>query len=86
MRLYTFIYFLGEDLEKVKESLGDHITYWRKRKKELEFFRNGPFADKSGGLIIFSSSGFYEAEKLVNNDPLITEKVLKNYWLKEWIS
>lgn len=83
MKLYVFIYFLGDDIERTKQFLGKHIKYWKNHK--FAYFRNGPFADKSGGLIIFSTHDMEEAKEVVIQDPLLQGNAIKQYWLKEWI-
>jgi uncharacterized protein YciI len=83
MKLFIFIYFLNDDIERTKQFLGQHIQYWKNHK--FEYFRNGPFTDKSGGLIIFSTQGLEEAKEIVAQDPLLMGNAIKQYWLKEWI-
>jgi len=84
MKLFSFIYFLDEDVEKTKQFLGRHVKYWKS--KNFSYFKNGPFADKSGGLIIFSAPDHSQAQETVGDDPLLQGKAIKQYWLKEWIS
>ena len=84
MKTYIFIYFLEEDIEKVRKSLGQHVKYWKNQ--EFDYYKNGPFTDKSGGLIIFSSDSHEKAEEIISKDPLLKEKAIKQYWLKEWLS
>lgn len=83
MKLFMFVYFLDDDIEKTKKSLGEHITYWKSRK--FDYFKNGPFADKSGGLIIFSSGNYDQAQETVADDPLLQGNAIKQYWVKEWV-
>ena len=78
------MYLLVEDIEQVKSCLGKHVNYWKSL--PLESYTNGPFADKTGGLIIFSAEGLDTAERIVESDPLITENGVQQYWLKEWIA
>jgi len=84
MKLFIFVYLLDEDFEKTKKYLGAHVTYWKSKK--FGYFKNGPFADKSGGLIIFSSVGYEQAEKIVASDPLLLGNAIKQYWFKEWVA
>lgn len=83
MRTYVFMYILGKDADRVKDCLGQHIRYWKNL--ELDHFQNGPFADKSGGMIIFSASSTEQAEKTIAQDPLLKKKTIQHYWLKEWV-
>lgn len=84
MKLFIFVYFLDEDIEKTKKYLGGHVSYWKSQK--YDYFKNGPFADKSGGLIVFSSGNYEQAEKTVAGDPLLLGNAIKQYWLKEWVA
>ena len=80
---YVFFYFMVDDVERIKSTIGPHVAYWKSQ--SFEYYRGGPFTDKSGGLIIFTSENYSEAEDIVRNDPFIKEGALREYWLKEWI-
>lgn len=84
MKTYVFMYILTEEIGVIQKSLGHHIKYWKGL--DLGYYKNGPFADKSGGLIIFSAADEKEAEDIVHKDPLLTEKAVADYWIKEWIA
>lgn len=84
MKTFVFMYILTDEIEVIQKSLGRHISYWKGL--DLAYYKNGPFADKSGGLIIFSAVDIKEAEGVVSKDPLLTEKAVANYWIKEWIA
>lgn len=83
MKKYAFIYFLDEDIDTIRKSLGRHIHYWKGLR--LDYYANGPFADRSGGLILFSSDSLENAEKIIADDPLVAAKAVRQYWLKEWV-
>lgn len=84
MKLFVFMYFLVDDIDQTRKTLGAHVKYWKSRK--FEYYKNGPFADKSGGLIIFSAGSQEQAEETVNNDPLLLGEAVKQHWLKEWVT
>jgi len=84
MKTFVFMYILTDEIEVIQKSLGRHIKYWKSL--DLPYYKNGPFADKSGGLIIFSAADKKEAEDIVSNDPLLNEKAVADYWIKEWIA
>jgi len=84
MKKYVLIYFLAENIDTIRKSLGQHIHYWKNL--ELDYYANGPFADKTGGLIIFSADRLEHAGKIIADDPLLKAKAVKQYWLKEWVS
>lgn len=83
MKKYVFIYFLEGNIDIIRNSLGQHILYWKNLK--LEYYANGPFADKTGGLIIFSADSPEKAGNIVAADPLVRAGAVKQYWLKEWV-
>ena len=84
MKTFVFMYILTDEIEVVKRSLGLHIKYWKGL--DLAYYKNGPFADKSGGLITFSAVDKKEAEDIVSKDPLLIEKAVADYWIKEWVA
>ena len=45
----------------------------------------GPFADRSGGLIIFDSTDIDNATDIIKNDPFTINDLLESKWIKEWI-
>lgn len=83
MKTYIFMYFLVDDVQKIKNTIGPHVKYWKN--EEFNYYRGGPFSDKTGGLIIFTSKSYEEATEIINNDPFIKGDTLKEYLLKEWI-
>ena len=83
MKTFMFMYLLSGEMETVRKSLGAHVKYWKNL--QLEQYRNGPFTDKSGGLILFSVESAARAEAIVAGDPLLTGKAIRKYWLKEWV-
>jgi uncharacterized protein YciI len=61
---------------QIKKLLGRH-----KSKNYL----GGPFADRSGGLIIFEAKDINDANNIINNDPFTMNDVLESRWIKEWM-
>jgi uncharacterized protein len=63
----------------------NHVRHWRQL--GLEGYVGGPFADRSGGLILFEAPGPEEGQSAVESDPFVVEDLLESYWLnwlKEW--
>lgn len=71
------------DAEKNKEVLPRHIEYLDKLEQEGKVFARGPFADGSGGLVVYIADSLEEAVILAENDPHVVEKV-RHLELKEW--
>ncbi|UFJ40902.1 YciI family protein [Brevibacillus humidisoli] len=71
------------DPEKNKEVLPRHIAYLDKLDQQGKVFGRGPFADGSGGLVIYIADTYEEAWQMANHDPHVVEKV-RRLELKEW--
>jgi uncharacterized protein YciI len=69
--------------EKIKQVVQSHIAYWKDL--NLNNSLDGPFADRSGGLITFDAVNLDEATHLVSNDPFIRNNLIEKKWLKEWV-
>ncbi|MGZ6695157.1 MAG: YciI family protein [Solirubrobacteraceae bacterium] len=67
---------------RIRAVAAEHAAYWQGL--ELRRYLGGPFADRSGGLIIFEIDSPDEAEQLVAHDPFLREGLLERRWLKEW--
>ena len=43
------------------------------------------FADRSGGLITFETKDIEEATRIVAGDPFVSENLIEDKWIKEWV-
>ena len=68
---------------KLQTAIPAHIAYWEKMAPEA--FSDGPFRDRTGGLIIFPAEDREAAENICNKDPYIKEDLITEYWVKEWL-
>ena len=81
--MFAYVYFMNQgQVELDRDVVPEHIRYWQTR--SAPDYRGGPFADRSGGLIIFRASSGDAALETVVNDPFQLEGVLGDWWLKEW--
>lgn len=71
------------DPKKNKAVLPRHIEYLNKLDKEGKIFARGPFADGSGGLVVYIADSWEDAVILAENDPHVLEGV-RRLELKEW--
>jgi uncharacterized protein YciI len=69
--------------EKIQQIVPLHVEYWGKYKSKN--YLGGPFADRSGGLIIFEAKDINDANNIINNDPFTMNDVLESRWIKEWM-
>jgi len=85
MKTFVFFYFMKDgQSDSVEETAPEHTTYWQNQ-NPLDY-KGGPFSDFSGGLISFQTENQNYAEKLIFADPFVKKDLLKNMWIKEWIS
>jgi uncharacterized protein YciI len=80
----AYFYFMKSEPERVRTVAPHHAAYWRGL--ALPDYRGGPFADRSGGLILFDSNSAHEAEEVVAGDPFVHERLLERHWVKEWVA
>ncbi|MBZ5753405.1 YciI family protein [Metabacillus rhizolycopersici] len=71
------------DAEKNKEVRPRHIEYLDELDEKGKIFARGPFADGSGGLVVYIADTFEEALSLAENDPHVIHRV-RRLELKEW--
>ncbi|SNT03561.1 hypothetical protein SAMN05444672_105100 [Bacillus sp. OK838] len=71
------------DAEKNIEVRPQHIEYLNELDRKGKVFARGPFADGSGGLVVYIADTFKEALSLAENDPHVVHKV-RRLELKEW--
>jgi uncharacterized protein YciI len=79
----AYFYFMKQEADRVRAAAPGHASYWQRL--TLADHRGGPFADRSGGLIVFDSESKEHAERLVSGDPFLREGLLDQYWIKEWL-
>jgi len=83
MNRYAYFYFMDAEPERIREAVPKHVAYWKSL--DLQGYIGGPFADRSGGLIIFSAPDSATAEGLVLQDPFQKSGVIDKLWFKEWL-
>lgn len=81
---YAYFYFMKNEPERIRVLASNHAAHWRGL--ELSGYVGGPFGDRGGGLITFEAGDRMEAERAVAEDPFLTEDLLEEYWLKEWVT
>lgn len=82
MPLFAFQYFMGGNPDLVRETVPAHVGYWQGR--DFDRYEGGPFADRSGGLIVFAAGDAAEARAVADGDPFMTAGLLSSHTLKEW--
>ena len=83
MKCFAIVYLMHEEAERVAEIVPLHVNSWRNL--ALPEYAGGPFADKSGGLITFAAEDHDTAADFVRDDPFMSENLLDQCLLKEWV-
>jgi uncharacterized protein YciI len=80
---FLYFYLMKDAPDRVRATAPKHAAYWREL--GLHDYLGGPFADRSGGLITFRTDTGADDERLVANDPFLSEGLLERHWVKEWL-
>jgi uncharacterized protein YciI len=78
----AYMYFMADKPHSIQAAAPAHVGYWREQ--ALSGYLGGPFADRSGGLILFDAADRRQAEELVSRDPFVREGLVKDRWVREW--
>ena len=81
-RTYAYFYLMQGQPEEIGRLAPRHAEYWKGL--HLKGYRGGPFADYSGGLIVFRARDEGQARKWVAGDPFVTHGVIGESRLKAW--
>jgi hypothetical protein len=80
----AYFYLMTADAARVRAAARAHASYWHSL--ALPGYCGGPFADRSGGLIVFDTETAADAERLAAGDPFREEGLLDQHWIKEWLA
>jgi uncharacterized protein YciI len=79
---FAYTYFMRHDPDRVRAAAPAHAAYWQRLR--LPGYLGGPFADRSGGLILFETHEDSLARRFVDEDPFVREDLVERTTLKEW--
>jgi uncharacterized protein len=60
-----------------------HLAYLQSLKTRGALLLSGPFADRTGGMVVVNAASYAEAEAIAQADPLVANQV-DSYELREW--
>jgi uncharacterized protein YciI len=83
MKRFVYFYFNRHIPERIIEVIPAHVRYWQTA--HLADYQGGPFADRTGGLIVFAAQGLQQAIDIIRQDPFMSEDLIDNKWIKEWL-
>ncbi|WP_028593115.1 YciI family protein [Paenibacillus assamensis] len=72
-----------KDVSKNATYRPDHLAYLESLHAQGKIYARGPFADGSGGMVVYIADSFEEAKQLAEQDPYIIEGV-RHLELREW--
>jgi uncharacterized protein YciI len=78
-----YLYWMKDDPDRVRTVAPEHAAYWRNL--GLPGYVGGPFADRSGGLIIFDADSLERAADVIAADPFVQEELLESSVVKQWM-
>ncbi len=61
-----------------------HRVYIKQLEEQGQLLLSGPFADRTGGMVMIRADSWEEAEAIARNDPLVQSGV-DSYELREWL-
>ena len=82
-RRFVYVYTMKHLPDRIRELVPKHVEYWKSR--HLDGYAGGPFADRSGGLIVFDATTVEDANGLADADPFVTHGLIETRWVKEWL-
>lgn len=78
----AYLYFMADEPQLIQTTAAAHAAYWKEQ--ALSGYLGGPFADRSGGLILFEAADRDQAALLVSGDPFLRQGLLTDHWVEEW--
>ncbi len=84
MKSIVYFYIMKNEPELIKGLVPEHIKYWNSL--DLDEYKGGPFHDRSGGLITFSSDDLKQANEIISEDPFVKGHVISDKYIKVWIA
>lgn len=82
-RRFVYFYFNRNEPEKIRLIVPAHVRYWKTA--NVKDYMGGPFSDRTGGLISFIAPSLQEATEIILQDPFVTEDLIAQKWIKEWV-
>jgi uncharacterized protein YciI len=80
---YFAAYLEMLDPQKNQTLRPQHLQHLKDCENSGKLFACGPFANGSGGLVIYIADSYEDAEQLAKKDPYVVEKV-RRLDLREW--
>ena len=82
--IYAATIDYGPDKSKIAEFRPAHRAYLRELIGKNQLVVSGPFADDSGGLLVYNAEGEAEVDALIKADPFYTCGVFRTWTMRPW--
>lgn len=84
MKTYLIQLTIVVDRATYEPHLPSHLAYLGELHERGQLLLSGPFADRTGGMVMIQARTWEEAEAIAQNDPLVRNGV-DRYELREWV-
>ena len=81
---YAAIAVYTPDASTIAKARPAHREYLTRLIQQGKLVISGPFADDSGGLLVYEAGAPAEVEKLVSEDPFATRGVFVSWEIRPW--
>lgn len=83
-KTFIIIYTIQVDRATYEPYLPKHLEYLQQLNQQGHLLLSGPFADRTGGMVLIQANSWDEAEAIARADPFVSSGV-DSYQLREWI-
>lgn len=81
---YVLLYDSAPDADaRIAEHVTGHRALWTEFLEQGTLVMIGPFTDRSGALAVFTTRS--AAEAFAASDPFVTNGVVANWYVREWM-
>ena len=84
MPLFVVILKFTDDRERLLANRPVHREYLRSMLEQGKLVETGPFADDSGGMVVYEAEDRAAVEEILANDPYRPANVVVHYDIYEW--
>lgn len=84
MPLYVAVLTFTEDKAHLLQVRPRHREYLKELLEAGKLHESGPFADDSGGVVVYDAADEAELDEIVANDPYTSEGIVVSRTIKEW--
>ncbi|MGC4105747.1 MAG: YciI family protein [Thermomicrobiales bacterium] len=84
MPLFVVTLTFTDDVEHLLAVRPRHREYLLSMLEAGKLHESGPFADDTGGMVIYEAADVAEVEEILANDPYAPEGIIASRTIREW--